>query len=295
MEENYTKLGQDLEKFEAPVDEKGWETIANDPAVVRYRRARLLRSAAIYGSAALLVAAVVTAVVLLNSPAEKTPEAQEKPQQNMTQAIQESATVAEYEQETPEAEPAAEVQTIPVVTEVVKVPGSVATENPVMTSKVSAPVAEKPILAQSVQQTMPKSATKTVKSEQKTNNQTKSTASVSSSATEENSFSEKSEKYSEPDPEDDFKMYIPTAFTPNGDGLNDLFTISANFTPAQFECTIFSRRGERVFYSKSLDNSWDGTKNGSVMPQNVYVYLIKYVDPNGKPCVEKGQVTLLLN
>jgi gliding motility-associated-like protein len=62
---------------------------------------------------------------------------------------------------------------------------------------------------------------------------------------------------------------LPTAFTPNDDGLNDkLFPISS--TTASLEMVIFNRWGERVFVSTSLDQGWDGTYQGQAAPVGVY-------------------------
>ncbi len=72
------------------------------------------------------------------------------------------------------------------------------------------------------------------------------------------------------------KLYIPNTFTPNGDGLNDFFQLSA-FRPCQtYEITIFNRWGQIVFESDDATNvKWDGRYQGDPMPQDVYVYLLK--------------------
>lgn len=89
------------------------------------------------------------------------------------------------------------------------------------------------------------------------------------------------------------QFFIPTAFTPNGDGLNDLFYVTANFEPQKFEMYIFTRGSELLFSTRDMSIGWDGTKYGSFLPQGVYVYLIKYVDRHGNEQKRQGQVLLI--
>lgn len=88
-------------------------------------------------------------------------------------------------------------------------------------------------------------------------------------------------------------LYIPTAFTPNGDGKNDVFGITAfdNFTIKQF--TIFNRWGGVVFNTKKAGDMWDGTQNKQPLPVGEYVYYIDVILPGGKHLVKKGQVLLI--
>jgi gliding motility-associated-like protein len=71
--------------------------------------------------------------------------------------------------------------------------------------------------------------------------------------------------------------FIPTAFTPNGDNLNDLFEVDI-LGAANIETSIFNRWGERVYYNPSQPNgntsgnAWDGTSNGKKVPDDTYVY-----------------------
>lgn len=75
------------------------------------------------------------------------------------------------------------------------------------------------------------------------------------------------------------RVYIPNAFTPNGDGLNDVFKIMGyNITLNAFE--IFNRLGERVFATNNMQQGWDGRYKGSTLPGN-YVYLVSYIECDG--------------
>ncbi|WP_423149246.1 gliding motility-associated C-terminal domain-containing protein [Rubrolithibacter danxiaensis] len=75
-------------------------------------------------------------------------------------------------------------------------------------------------------------------------------------------------------PED---ILIPSAFTPNGDGINDTWRITSlntNFPDCSIE--IFNRYGSPVFSSKGYFNSWDGTNNGKPLPDGTYYYIINF-------------------
>ena len=74
-------------------------------------------------------------------------------------------------------------------------------------------------------------------------------------------------------------IWVPSAFSPNGDGLNDQFhPVSKNIR--EFSMNIFSRYGEMVFTSSNPDNGWDGTYRGQPCPEGNYVYIIVYQSSN---------------
>jgi gliding motility-associated-like protein len=89
------------------------------------------------------------------------------------------------------------------------------------------------------------------------------------------------------------QFFIPSAFTPNGDGLNDIFYVTANFEPKHFTMYIFNRAGQLLFTTTDMRIGWDGTLYGSFLPNDVYVYLIKYIDRNGDEQQRRGQLLLL--
>lgn len=103
----------------------------------------------------------------------------------------------------------------------------------------------------------------------------------------------KSEPETEPEETESDQLFIPSAFTPNGDGLNDLFYIKANFQPRNFEMTIMSRNGDLLFHSRDINIGWDGQLHGSTLPQGMYVYIIKYKDSEGKDQKQQGQILLI--
>ncbi|CAN5569257.1 hypothetical protein BH11BAC1_BH11BAC1_06740 [soil metagenome] len=90
-----------------------------------------------------------------------------------------------------------------------------------------------------------------------------------------------------PAPEHSF--YIPNCFTPNGDGLNDRFSVLDFGNCYVYHLTIFSRWGEVIFETDDLNESWDGKCKGKPVPEDVYAYLLK-----GKDKIKQGSVLVLM-
>lgn len=89
----------------------------------------------------------------------------------------------------------------------------------------------------------------------------------------------------------DTRIYIPTGFTPNGDGLNDIFLVSIDF-PEQYAMTIFNRWGEKLFESYDINMGWDGTLKGERVEGGVYVYSLEVII--GSSSINKtGSISLL--
>ena len=73
----------------------------------------------------------------------------------------------------------------------------------------------------------------------------------------------------------DCKLYVPTAFTPNNDGKNDLLKAFPG-CPITGELSIYDRWGQLVYYTKDLQKGWDGTYNKVLQSSGLFVYHIKY-------------------
>jgi gliding motility-associated-like protein len=90
-----------------------------------------------------------------------------------------------------------------------------------------------------------------------------------------------------------FRMVaMPNAFTPNGDGINDIFRIPAGTVTSLNEFSVFNRFGERVFSTKNPAIGWDGFYNNKAAVAGVYVYILKGTTYNG-PLSIKGIVVLI--
>ena len=75
---------------------------------------------------------------------------------------------------------------------------------------------------------------------------------------------------------------IPTAFTPNNDGLNDCFGVRYWGDTRDFQLIIWNRYGEKVFETKQSGDCWDGTYKGSPADPGTYVYLVEGITGCGK-------------
>ena len=78
-----------------------------------------------------------------------------------------------------------------------------------------------------------------------------------------------------------FDFYLPNAFTPNGDGINDVFMPTASDI-LNFDFSIYNTWGERVFSSNNPQQGWDGTYKGKNCPQGIYLYKISFKGYNNK-------------
>lgn len=86
------------------------------------------------------------------------------------------------------------------------------------------------------------------------------------------------------------KMYIPNAFTPNGDGLNDQFGVKGEGI-GDFRMLVYDRWGEVIFESDRPEKQWDGNYKGQPVQQGTYVYQVytKGTDKRSRT----GSVTLI--
>lgn len=83
---------------------------------------------------------------------------------------------------------------------------------------------------------------------------------------------------------------IPNAFTPNSDGINDMWEIKYLNMYPNVTVEIFSRTGEKVYFSKGYASPWDGTSRGSVLPAGTYYYII---NPGSGRKTASGYVSII--
>ena len=95
----------------------------------------------------------------------------------------------------------------------------------------------------------------------------------------------------------EWTFYIPNAFTPDGDGKNEVFyAYGTNISNVNLE--IFDRWGELIFVGKDITQGWDGKmhghySNGDILQQDVYVYKVSFNDIKGGKHSQSGQVSLI--
>jgi gliding motility-associated-like protein len=88
-------------------------------------------------------------------------------------------------------------------------------------------------------------------------------------------------------------VFVPNAWTPNGDGHNDyLFPLTANITQLKY-FRIFNRWGQKVFETTSIGRGWDGMFQGKPMPMDVYTWTIEAISTDGNNYQRIGKAVLL--
>lgn len=91
---------------------------------------------------------------------------------------------------------------------------------------------------------------------------------------------------------DETDVFIPNAFSPNNDGVNDIFIPRSNFIK-EVNFIVYNRWGETVFETTQLNTGWDGTYNGDELAPDVYAYSLVVTCSNGEVYITRGNVTLL--
>lgn len=91
----------------------------------------------------------------------------------------------------------------------------------------------------------------------------------------------------------DCRPFVPSAFSPNRDGLNDQLKVHLSCPISSFEFKIFNRFGTKVFESTNAASSWDGTHGVSFADVGTYYYMLKVIDNNGQQFFKKGSVVLV--
>jgi gliding motility-associated-like protein len=89
-------------------------------------------------------------------------------------------------------------------------------------------------------------------------------------------------------------LTMPNAFTPDGDGLNDVFRpVTLPEKIISFSMYIYDRWGQQVFFTNDISLGWDGTINGNPAQIGGYVFVLKYGNPSGAEREKRGLVTVV--
>ncbi|MCD4681076.1 MAG: gliding motility-associated C-terminal domain-containing protein [Bacteroidales bacterium] len=87
-------------------------------------------------------------------------------------------------------------------------------------------------------------------------------------------------------------IFVPNAFTPNGDNNNDIVFVRGNIIEDMY-IAIYNRWGEKVFESTKQENGWDGTYKGEKSPPGVFVYYLDITCYGKRTFRKKGNITLI--
>jgi gliding motility-associated-like protein len=92
---------------------------------------------------------------------------------------------------------------------------------------------------------------------------------------------------------DDTRLTIPNAFSPNNDGINDLFRITVQGYFRLSSLQIFNRYGQLIFETHDLNLAWDGKRNGTDLPTGTYYWVISGRDVHNAQVNRAGSITLI--
>jgi gliding motility-associated-like protein len=87
-------------------------------------------------------------------------------------------------------------------------------------------------------------------------------------------------------------VFVPNAFTPNSDGVNDKVYVRGTFFD-EVNLKIFNRAGEMLFQTNDQNTGWDGTFKGKAQDMGVYIYYLFGILKNGDKIERKGNITLI--
>lgn len=91
----------------------------------------------------------------------------------------------------------------------------------------------------------------------------------------------------------EYSIYIPTAFTPNSDGRNDVFRIPLTNKNKLIRLAVYNRTGNLIFQTNNRLHGWDGTYKGETLDAGAFIYYIEMEGITGKRLTKKGYVVLL--
>jgi gliding motility-associated-like protein len=92
----------------------------------------------------------------------------------------------------------------------------------------------------------------------------------------------------------ELKIYIPQAFTPNDDGINDLFLPVFSFLPKEYELKIYNRWGNIIFETSDPSKGWNGKQsNGKPAPSGSYIYLLKIKTEDNQTVQKRNNITVI--
>jgi len=87
--------------------------------------------------------------------------------------------------------------------------------------------------------------------------------------------------------------FVPTAFSPNQDGVNDYFAPLGLRDDSNFQFAIYNRKGEKIYQTNTTQPGWDGTYNNQNQPVGVYPWVLNCIQSDGTAALMSGNVTLI--
>ena len=90
-------------------------------------------------------------------------------------------------------------------------------------------------------------------------------------------------------------IFVPNAFTPNGDNMNDFMQVRSRFSDqiTEFRFIIYDRWGQEVYSSNDINERWDGRAEGDDLEPDVYGYWLRVICPAGEELIQQGNISIL--
>jgi len=95
--------------------------------------------------------------------------------------------------------------------------------------------------------------------------------------------------------EQPLKVFVPNAFTPDGNSVNEQFKPVLSFSPSMYRMIIKNRAGITLFETDDYLEGWDGKHGNRKLPEDVYIWFIEAETPEGKTITKTGTVTIIFN
>ena len=92
---------------------------------------------------------------------------------------------------------------------------------------------------------------------------------------------------------DNYEVFVPNAFTPNGDGVNDQLKMNLIGIKEIKYFRVYNRVGQKVFETVNPDQGWDGMVNGVLQPLDTYMWIVEGINKFGTPVRGRGTTTLI--
>ena len=293
-------------QFEAPVSDGLWDKIQQNPGWQQHLRRQKIRNLSIYAVLAVIV--ISSCAVLLHQRHNidnQDIETSSIEEENLTVSSQETTNVQPNGNNEAIAEIPADETSVPAdfAPETVVDP---TTQNTSNTTETMIPAEDNSSVVNPVttESSVPQNNSVSEKSSEKAaNNNNNNSNKNSTQAAESNNKSNDTPGSNEPpttpphtsenaNPNSSL-FSIPNAFTPNGDGLNDIFRPVTSADIQQYQLDIFAMSGQHIFTSRSLEYGWNGEFQGGALNSGNYIYVIKYKDNSGKEHIDKGQLLLI--
>ena len=288
-----------LDQFEAPVSDGLWDKIQQNPGWQQHLRQQKIRNLSIYAVLAVIV--ISSCAILLhqrNNIDNQAVEPQQMEEDSLITTPQEVNTtpLSSTDPMMPEAttdEAATAANPDPEATAAPATQTAIEMANPTEDNAgVVNPVLTEPSTPQN------NAASSEKASEKSTFNTEQAQPNKHSNKSEQNNTPSNNEpatthNASGNENSNSSLFTIPNAFTPNGDGLNDVFKPVTAASLQQYQLDIFAVSGQHIFTSRSIDYGWNGEFQGSIMNSGNYIYIIKYKDNSGKEHIDKGQLLLI--